>query len=254
MGSSGPDTKRLQEYLGLVPDGNFGPTTLEAVKEFQSKNGLTQDGIVGMSTWSKLYKPSGSGSISWGDYDFISYLLDCDIAAIKAVQEVETAGRSGFLSDGRPMILFEGHIFWKQLKAHGIDPHRYERGNSDILYPTWTKAHYLGGAKEYLRLDRASKIHMTSALESASWGMFQIMGLNYGQAGCVSVEEFVGQMKKGQYEQLLLFAKFIGNSPKLKKALGSHDWESFAKLYNGPGYKSNSYDSKLLAAYKKFKV
>jgi len=40
--------------IGLEPVGNYGPKTEEAVKAFQSKNGLTADGIVGPTTWAKI--------------------------------------------------------------------------------------------------------------------------------------------------------------------------------------------------------
>ena len=59
MGSKGPDVKRLQEALNkkgysLKVDGDFGPSTQAAVKNFQRVNKLTDDGIVGPKTWEKL--------------------------------------------------------------------------------------------------------------------------------------------------------------------------------------------------------
>ena len=58
-GSSGGDVKKLQEALNkngykLDVDGQFGPKTQSAVKDYQKKNGLAVDGIVGKNTWSKL--------------------------------------------------------------------------------------------------------------------------------------------------------------------------------------------------------
>jgi putative chitinase len=53
-GDNNADVKALQIKLGLEPVGNFGPKTEEAVKKWQSANGLTPDGIVGNSTWNKL--------------------------------------------------------------------------------------------------------------------------------------------------------------------------------------------------------
>ena len=53
-GDNNENVKQLQTKLGLDPVGNFGPKTEEAVKAFQSKNGLTADGIVGDGTWNKI--------------------------------------------------------------------------------------------------------------------------------------------------------------------------------------------------------
>jgi putative chitinase len=55
LGSSGEDVSKLQEFLGLPADGKFGPATEAEVKEWQSVNGLTADGIVGNGTWSKMF-------------------------------------------------------------------------------------------------------------------------------------------------------------------------------------------------------
>jgi putative chitinase len=54
VGSSGEDVKKLQQFLGLTPDGSFGPGTEKAVKSWQSANGLTADGLVGNGTWAKM--------------------------------------------------------------------------------------------------------------------------------------------------------------------------------------------------------
>lgn len=48
--------------------------------------------------------------------------LGLEPALLKAVQLVEGAGRDGFLVDGRPQILFEGHIMYKEIKnKFGLD-------------------------------------------------------------------------------------------------------------------------------------
>jgi putative chitinase len=54
-GSKGEDVKKLQQKLGLAADGSFGPGTETAVKKWQTENKLTADGIVGDSTWSKMF-------------------------------------------------------------------------------------------------------------------------------------------------------------------------------------------------------
>lgn len=49
------DVTLLQQKLAIPADGRFGDGTLAAVKLFQKKNGLTQDGIVGPNTWTSLF-------------------------------------------------------------------------------------------------------------------------------------------------------------------------------------------------------
>jgi putative chitinase len=53
-GDNNENVKQLQRKLGLEPIGNFGPKTEEAVKAWQTRNGLTADGIVGPATWNRL--------------------------------------------------------------------------------------------------------------------------------------------------------------------------------------------------------
>jgi len=53
--SKGEDVKKIQTKLGLEIDGHFGPTTEAAVIKFQRENGLVADGVVGSSTWSKMF-------------------------------------------------------------------------------------------------------------------------------------------------------------------------------------------------------
>jgi peptidoglycan hydrolase-like protein with peptidoglycan-binding domain len=55
VGSKGNDVVKLQTKLGIANDGSFGPGTERAVKAWQQANGLPADGIVGDSTWAKLY-------------------------------------------------------------------------------------------------------------------------------------------------------------------------------------------------------
>lgn len=55
LGSKGSAVKNLQTLLGIKPcDGIFGAVTDKAVREFQRKNGLMTDGIVGRKTWEIL--------------------------------------------------------------------------------------------------------------------------------------------------------------------------------------------------------
>jgi hypothetical protein len=53
-GDNNEIVKKIQVVLGVDPVGNFGPKTEEAVKAWQTKNGLTPDGIVGPATLAKM--------------------------------------------------------------------------------------------------------------------------------------------------------------------------------------------------------
>lgn len=49
------DVRLLQQRLGITADGRFGTQTDKAVREFQRRNGLLQDGVVGEKTWAALF-------------------------------------------------------------------------------------------------------------------------------------------------------------------------------------------------------
>ncbi|RYE58507.1 MAG: N-acetylmuramidase family protein [Sphingobacteriales bacterium] len=176
--------------------------------------------------------------------------LGVEPAVIKAVAEVESNGE-GFLANGKIKILFEPHIFWKQLRQKGINPQLHQAGNEDILYPTWKPGKYGPVSKQHNRLNRAAAINREAALLSASWGKFQIMGFNFQRCNCESVEDFISRLSSGEDEHLETFICYIKNT-FLDDELKAHDWKSFARAYNGPLYWKNNYDKKLQKAYEKF--
>lgn len=187
------------------------------------------------------------------DYVEAAALVGAEVAAVKAVCEVESRGK-GFLADGRPKILFEGHVFWRQLEKKGTDVKALaeKKEYADILYPKWTKIHYcLNSADEYGRLGRARAIDEEAALLSASWGLLQIMGFNHQSCGFATVGAFVEAQKRSEGEQLKAFCRFVASNPKMKKALVERRWAVFAELYNGSGYAANRYDTALAQAYAK---
>lgn len=172
--------------------------------------------------------------------------LGIEPAALAAVTMVESGGR-GFLQDGRPKILFEGHLFWRQLRKRGLDPAAVQRLHPDICYPVWTREHYLGGAREYIRYEKAKAIHADAAVEAASWGLFQLLGLNYKAAGFKTPQEFLLAHKRGEREQLLAICRWMKQNG-LADCLAVKNWESFTKGYNGPG-QVEFYSARLRQAY-----
>lgn len=65
QGSTGPYVSLLQNKLGIVADGIYGPNTANAVRAFQSAHGLTVDGIVGPQTTAAMFH-GGAASAAGG--------------------------------------------------------------------------------------------------------------------------------------------------------------------------------------------
>jgi hypothetical protein len=172
--------------------------------------------------------------------------LEVPEPALRAVAEVESAG-SGFLPapDRRPKVLFEGHIF------HRLTAGRYSASHPALSYPRWDRRKYAGSlAGEWKRLDRAASLDPVAAMQSASWGAFQIMGFNYALCGFDSVGRFVECQSAGAEAQLEAFANLLSRpgSPLLLP-LRKLEWPRFAALYNGPEHARNQYAEKMAAAY-----
>lgn len=251
-GDKGEEVKAVQRRLRkhghtLSVDGVFGNETEKAVRRFQRDVGLSPDGIVGPATEKALHSEAGSGKeLRHKDVEKASEELDVSIAAVLAVTEVESRG-AGFFNADKPAILFERHVFWDRLKEHGIDPHKHVAGNEDIL--NTSPGGYQGGIDEYERLRRAQAIHEQAALESASWGAFQIMGYHWEALGYDGVQAYVDAMRVSEGEHLMAFVAFVQADGVLLDALREQAWGAFAERYNGPNYKKNRYDVKLKSSF-----
>jgi len=165
-------------------------------------------------------------------------------AVLWSVVTVETAG-CGFLPDRRPTILFERHIFSNRTGR------RFDAAHPGISGPAG--GYGPPGARQYERLEEAVACDRLAALESASWGLGQIMGFNAGLAGFRDAEDMVSQMMRGENEQILGMASFMRASG-VHGHLQRRDWTAFARRYNGPGFANNRYDEKLAAAYSSLSV
>lgn len=180
--------------------------------------------------------------------------LGVEVAALRAILEKESKG-SGFNADGTPKILYERHVMYNRLRQNcGL--------NIAVLYKdklpslVHTSGYGAGGYGKYSeqpkKLEAAAKIDRTSALESCSWGIAQIMGYHWKLCGFSSVQQFVNAMYKSEDSQFEVFVKFLEGSgivPYLKKL----DWANVALRYNGKNYKQNNYDVDLKLYYLKFK-
>lgn len=191
-------------------------------------------------------------SLHLADFELAATTLRVPVAAIRAFAEVESRG-AGFLMDDRPVILFERHVFRRQLIAHGASLARVtdlDKARPDLCNKD--PGGYGSKTAEWERLAEAIKINRTAALESCSWGAFQVMGFNWKRCGYASVQDLVNAMYKSSAAHLDSFVRYIQSDARLHKALQAQDWPECARLYNGKNFKINQYDTKLAAAFARY--
>jgi hypothetical protein len=158
---------------------------------------------------------------------------------------------SGFNADNTPIILFERHVMRQRLIANDqlktVDTMMVKRPD---LCSKISGGYGLYSA-QHDRLNAATQYHRASALESASWGLGQVMGYHWESLGYASLQAFVNAMYKDEASQLDAMCRYIKVNG-LINALKNKDWKAFARGYNGVAYAKNSYDIKLANAYKKW--
>ncbi|WP_289138867.1 N-acetylmuramidase family protein [uncultured Pseudomonas sp.] len=262
-GNRSQAVRTLQKNLNnhgakLDVDGSYGDNTETAVRAYQLKVGLVVDGVAGEKTQTSLSGGDCAQLLRNNDLIAAAERLGVPLASIYAINEVESKGR-GFLDNGKPVILFERHIMYRQLtkvrhegdNAAELKHHADQLAAVNPALVNPKSGGYSGGTAEHQRLAMARLIDDTAALESASWGAFQIMGFHWQRLGYTSVQDFVAAMSAGESQQFDSFTRFIETDPVLHKALKARKWSEFAKLYNGPDYQRNLYDVKLQRAYER---
>lgn len=165
---------------------------------------------------------------------------------IHAVLDVECRG-DGFDSQGRPAMLFEPHVFYRELAR---TPEKQRAAvKAGLAYRGWRRGNY--PRDSYPRLSAAIKIDATAALRSCSWGLGQVMGFNHELAGYGTAESMVKAFTISEGFQLGGMVAFI-KAAGLDDELRSHDWHGFARGYNGAGYARHGYHTKLKRAFEKW--
>lgn len=192
-----------------------------------------------------------SAQLTDTDYRRAADALGVNVPSIKAVVAVESSG-SGFLKDGRPKVLFERHVMFRRVATKFGDTRAegFAAKHPDLI--SRKSGGYGTQDKEPDRMGRAADlIDRDCALESASWGLFQIMGYHWKLLGFSTLQAFINAMYRDEGAHLDAFVKFILADANLLRALRSKDWAAFARIYNGPAFASNKYDTKLAEAYRK---
>lgn len=153
-----------------------------------------------------------------------------ELAALRAVMAVESRN-SGYDAKHRPIILFEPHVFYRNLSSWQRD----QAVRQGLAYKNWGQQPYPAGSDaQYRRLAEAIAINEEAAYRSVSIGMGQVLGENFKAAGCASAKEMFEQAEVSETNQLKHMIGFI-IAKGLRDDLNRHDWRSFAAVYNGRG-------------------
>ena len=184
--------------------------------------------------------------LSRADIEAMAAQIDVEWEALAAAVEAESGPLGGFDASGRPIILFERHLFSRRTSG------RFDATNPSVSnrtpggYPRTQDARW-----EQLR--EAYALDAEAALSSTSFGRFQILGLNHATSGARGVFGYVAGMAQSERGQLAAFVAYL-RANGLVDELQRRDWAGFASRYNGPGYAANQYDTKLAEAYARFRA
>lgn len=181
------------------------------------------------------------------DAEMMAYAarLGGNLKQMRAVAAVESGG-AGFLVNGLPKILWERHHFWKRLQLNlplisNPKPGGYTLdANGNGVNDSWEK------------LTDAAMYAPAWAIESCSWGRFQVMGFWWEKLGYPSAIDFAWSMREseaGHFEALVRYIQF-NKLASAFRALSTdpETCRAFAAGYNGAGYRKFDYHTKLARA------
>lgn len=227
-----PKVEALQTWLNakgwkpqLVVDGKPGPATREA--------------------FYGIFANRAAKAATDAEIAAFAARLGGSLKQMRAVAQVESAG-GGFLVTGHPKILWERHHFWKRLQLampliSNPKPGGYTLdANANGMNDSWEK------------LTEAAMHAPSWAIESCSWGKFQIMGFWWKALGYSSAIDFAWSMREseaGHYEALVRYIQFNKLAGAFRAlSVDPETNRAFAKGYNGPGYVKFDYHRKLARA------
>lgn len=179
------------------------------------------------------------------DFEASSARLGCEWEALAAAAEVESSPAGAFGPDGRLMICFEKHLFSRKTSG------RFDASNPDVSSRAPT-AHPPTQAERWEQLAAAFALDAEAALQSTSFGRFQILGQYFAHLGLANAHDYVASLARSERSQLEAFEAFV-RTMGLADELQRRDWVGFASRYNGPGYAGPQLDRKMAEAYGRLK-
>lgn len=174
---------------------------------------------------------------------------------LHAFMDVEAAG-AGFDKSGRPKMLFEPHVLYRNLSGAKRDA-AVARG---LAYASWGQKPY--PADSYPRLVSAIAIDEAAALRASSWGLSQILAENHASAGYATPQDMVRDFMEDEAAHLeattrLMVRMGIADDLRELVNLGRDttpiDCVPVVRVWNGSGYAKNGYHTKFAAAHNKWR-
>lgn len=198
------------------------------------------------------------------DYQAAANEIGCETEVIKAIEKIESGGRTGFDERNRPIILYERHVFSRNTQPPGKYDRAYPdissckgyslKRKDDVINEQEQRQNYYAVSSDanYKRLAKAYQLDRDAALKACSWGKFQVLGENFKELGFTSVRHMVDAHVKGQAGHLQAFVGFV-KSKGMQIAMKEKNWEKIARAYNGKSFKKFKYDERIQKAYEDLK-
>lgn len=221
------------------------------IQGLQRRIGVAEDGIFGSISRRALFAHfmnREANAINERDLADAARTLGASLKQIRAVVAVEAAG-NGFDKNGMPKILYERHLFhrmtggryspssFSQSKAGGYT----NDANRDGIVDSWDRL-----------CEAIATGEVDVAFQSCSWGAFQVLGQWWDELGYPSPYSMAWTSVQSEGDHLEMFIRYIqvfGLADELRRlSTNPADCAPFARAYNGPAYKVNSYDVKLARA------
>jgi len=149
-------------------------------------------------------------------------------AVMRALVDVERAGRSGFGADLLPTIRFEPHIFSR------LTRHKFDHAHPDFSYPHRDERKYPASQELHWRqLASAYALDGEAALRATRWGAFLIAGNDFPDCGFPTAAAFAAYCAGSEARQLELLETLLTRR-ELAPLLRGRKWKDFARAYCGP--------------------
>ena len=201
-------------------------------------------------------KSCGGNGCNINDNDYATTAKDLGVEkeVLMAIASQESKHAS-FKAVKQATILFERHKMYRLLIKKGNT-----KASVDALskkYPSIVNEDS-GGHNDmtsYEKLKIAKSIDYDCAIQSCSWGKFQVMGFHYANLYS-SPRELEKAMNMCELQQFKYFVLYLKKTNGMVNALKSKNWEEIATLYNGPKWKEKNpeYANNIKRYYNQFKA